>query len=464
MLIKREVPKIMLNEEQIYLNISEREIRNRKYKFYKYNLDGNETFDRNDMDLYGIDGLSVNGEGEWLDLGSLKEFNHIRALSLTQKCYTSVNTLQAFSEIEHFRVMELCDAVIPFDRFRKLYSAEVNYDHKTCQLLFDNTSIEFLRLHNYKQKSPELLAKFKMLKHLALEQCKIEDLDFLVQLPRLKSFRISYNRNLKSIQGIVKNKNLKGVEIQSCKKIEDWNVLSEAYQLEYILLEDCGEIDSLAFLEKFPNLKVLRLIGNTKVKDGQLKSIVEKETMEYVKAPLYKHYDITLVDLRKFTFRYISLPEAINLYQSEDIEADIGEKIPAQNSKQQIDEKDPSVSVFCARDFQEEVYSIKAGMEEYLEDDEDDSLPAEYSVKDIESFERIICEFLKEVEQSKKVKEKIYCITKVTVLKLNQLNNSCGGEMIETEQREEIVSLILEAIEAADIEVTDDITLALREW
>lgn len=456
----------MLTEEQVYLNIYENERKNRRYKFYRYNLDGNETFDKNDMALYEIDALSTCGEGEWLDLAGLKEYIHIRALDLGCKWHKSVNILQKFSEIEDFRVLDLCDAPIPFDRFRKLYSAEVNYDHKTCQLLFENSSIEFLRLHNYKQRSPESLIKLKTLRELALEQCKMEDLDFLVQLPRLRSFRISYNRNLKSIEGVSKNKNVKGIEIQGCKKIEDWDALSRAYQLEYILLEDCGEIDSLAFLGKLPNLKVFRMVGNTKVKDGRLKSIIEKENMEYAGAPVYKHYDIKLDDFCRFYFRHISLPQAINLYQSGDNEADIENVPPVQNLEQKINTKDSIKKVFRATDFQEELDSIMAGMEEYLEedDDEENSFPAEYSIKDIQSFKSIISEFLKEVEQSKKVKDKILCITKKTVLKLNQLNHACGDTLIETEQREDIVSLILEAIKVAGVEITDDITFEWREW
>lgn len=454
----------MLTEEQVYLNIYENERKNRRYKFYLYNLDGNETFDKNDMALYEIDALSPCGEGEWLDLAGLKKYIHIRALDLGCKWYKSVNILQKFSEIEDFRVLDLCDAPIPFDRFRKLYSAEVNYDHKTCQLLFENSSIEFLTLHNYKQTSPEDLVKLKTLKELALNQCKIEDLDFLVQLPRLKCFKISYNRNLKNIEEIVKNKNIKGIVIQSCKKIEDWDALSRAYQLEYILLEDCGEIDSLAFLGKLPNLKVFRMVGNTKVKDGRLKSIIEKENMEYAGAPVYKHYDIKLDDFCRFNFRHISLSEAINLYQAGDFEVDIEVEPSVQDLKEPIEEKDSGASVYEAKDLQEEVDTIASVMEEYLEEEDGDSCPAGYTVKDIDSFKSIMSEFLKEIEHSKKDKKNILCIVKKTVLKLNQLNNSCGGALIETGQREAIVYLILEVIEACGIEVDEDITLEWREW
>lgn len=53
----------MLTEKQIYENIFETNRDNRKYKLYYYNLDYDDTFDKDDMDLYGIDGLSIDGEG-----------------------------------------------------------------------------------------------------------------------------------------------------------------------------------------------------------------------------------------------------------------------------------------------------------------------------------------------------------------------------------------------------------------
>lgn len=203
------------------------------------------------------------------------------------------------------------------------------------------------------------------------------------------------------------------------------------------------------------------------MKDGKLKSIIEKENMEYAGAPVYKHYDIKLDDFRRFNFSHLSLSEAINLYQSGDNKADIeNTPPPVQNSEQKVNTKDSVERIFRATDFQEELDSIMAGMEEYLEEDDDDenSCPAGYSIKDIQSFKSIISEFLKEVEQSGKLKNKILCITKKTILKLNQLNNTCGDTLIETEQREDIVSLILEAIKVAGVEVSDDITFEWREW
>lgn len=230
----------MLTEDQKYLNIFDVETKNKQYKYYRFCLDEDETFNKSDMDLYGIDGLLTYGNGEWLDLGRLTEFSQIRALSLhPDQWFTSVNSLQAFRKLEHFEGPNLCDAVIPFDGFRKLYSADVNY-----------------------------------------------------------------------------------------------------------------------------------------------------------------------------------------------IMADMEE-------------------------------SLEVGEEE---EGKEDLSPAGYTVQDIQAFGSIINSFLKEIEQSKEYKKHIFCITKKTVLQLNQLNSSCGGELMETEQRENIVTLLLDVMESAGIEVTDDITLEWRKW
>ena len=292
----------MLTEDQISTKIRDKEINGRFYKFYSYKADEIDPLDGRDMHLYNIDSISVGGKGELLTLGFLEKFTDIRGLRLNSHSYTSTETLQMLNQLEYFQILDRCDATIPFDRFLKLHSAEINYSHNSCRLLFDNPTIKFLKLHNYKNKSPDDIIKIKSLEQLCLEQCSVENLDFIEQLTQLKGLRISYNRNLKSIQGISNSKNLKKVEIAYCKKIEDWSCLSQADQLNAIIIEDCGEIDSLRFIESLPNLKVLRIIGNTKIMDGSLKSIIDKDSIEYAGIVLHKHYDISQEDLLKFNF------------------------------------------------------------------------------------------------------------------------------------------------------------------
>jgi len=291
----------MLNEEQIFLNIYERKCYDRIYKYYKYSLDGKELFENKDMELYSINGLSLYGQEEILDLSKLSALSGVKAIALNRYLYTSTDTLSNFRELEYFRVLNLCDNVIPFSNFEKLWCAEINYDKKTCKLIFDNLGLEYLTLHNYKEKHHNDLSKLKNIKRLNLNQFKLQNLEFISELQNIEFLGVSYNRNLATIKDLDKT-NLKGLSIVNCKKVTDWESICELQGIEEIYLGDCGEIESVTFLNALPNLKTLMITGNTKIKDGLLKEIIEKPGLEIANITLKKHYDITDDDLIRFKF------------------------------------------------------------------------------------------------------------------------------------------------------------------
>ncbi|MDM5250396.1 hypothetical protein [Lysinibacillus sp. G4S2] len=291
----------MLTEEQIFLNIYERKCYDRLYKYYKYSLDGKESFQKEDMEMYSINGLSLFGQDEILDLSKLSSLCGVKAIALNRHLYTSVDTLSKFRELEYFQVLNLCDNVIPFNNFERLWCAEINYDKKTCNLIFDNLGLEYLTLHNYKEKHHNDLSKLKNIKRLNLNQFKLENLEFISQLRKIDFLGISYNSNLTTIKDLDKT-NLKGLSIVNCKKIIDWEIISGLKEIEEIYLADCGEIESVSFLNELPNLKTLMITGNTTIKDGLLKGIIEKPGIEKANITLKKHYDITDDHLNKFKF------------------------------------------------------------------------------------------------------------------------------------------------------------------
>ncbi|MEK4424988.1 hypothetical protein [Solibacillus sp. FSL K6-1523] len=291
----------MLTQEQVYLNIHERKYYDRLYKYYKYNLDGEESLQNEDIEMYSINGLSLYGQEEILDLSKLSDLCGVKAIALNRHHYISVDTLSRFHKLEYFQMLNLCDDLIPFNNFEKLWYAEINYDKKTCNLIFNNLQLEHLTLHNYKEKHHNDLSKLKNIKRLNLNQFNLTNLEFISQLQRIDFLGVSYNRNLTTIKDLDKT-NLRGLSIVNCKKIIDWKIISNLKKLEEIYLVDCGEIESVSFLNELPNLKMLMITGNTTIKDGLLKDIIEKIGLEKANITLKKHYDITEDDLNRFKF------------------------------------------------------------------------------------------------------------------------------------------------------------------
>ena len=103
--------------------------------------------------------------------------------------------------------------------------------------------------------------------------------------------------------------------------------------------------------------------------------------------------------------------------------------------------------------------SILEGMRDYVADMEEPYYPLEK----VEECGRIIDEFLAAMAGARG-EPAILAVVKKTVLALNELNDECGGSLIETGQREDLCDLIERAANQAGLATDEDITEQWREW
>ena len=101
-------------------------------------------------------------------------------------------------------------------------------------------------------------------------------------------------------------------------------------------------------------------------------------------------------------------------------------------------------------------------MEDYLELVGDE---CGYNKKSISKFSKISHRYIKRVQKCNNENE----FTKTSIdyiKKLNNLNKKCEYELIETDQRELIVSLIFDIanVQNINISIEEDFTLEYREW
>jgi hypothetical protein len=103
--------------------------------------------------------------------------------------------------------------------------------------------------------------------------------------------------------------------------------------------------------------------------------------------------------------------------------------------------------------------SILEGMRDYVADMDEPYYP----LAKVDECGRIIDDFLAAVGKARDG-QAIMAEVKTTVLALNALNDECDGALIETDQREQLCELILEAANAAGLATDDDVTEQWREW
>ena len=75
---------------------------------------------------------------------------------------------------------------------------------------------------------------------------------------------------LVSLNEIFENKKLQKIRLKSCKRFKNYDELLNFPELEELIIEDCGVIDSIQSLKKLPKLKSLRIIGNNDLKDKEI--------------------------------------------------------------------------------------------------------------------------------------------------------------------------------------------------
>ena len=98
-------------------------------------------------------------------------------------------------------------------------------------------------------------------------------------------------------------------------------------------------------------------------------------------------------------------------------------------------------------------YMKFGGAEDENDEDYDPDFDAGYEQSDVDKCDKALTEFLlKLLEQDGNDKDWIIETTKSTVLKLNKINNTCDGNLIETDQREDICQLIQLATQQVGLE------------
>ncbi|PPK87170.1 hypothetical protein CLV84_0105 [Neolewinella xylanilytica] len=110
-----------------------------------------------------------------------------------------------------------------------------------------------------------------------------------------------------------------------------------------------------------------------------------------------------------------------------------------------------------------EIKEIQARLERGMIDYIKAAQPA-YDRSDVVNCMQLITVYLDEIEQAES-REQAMNLVKRTVLSLNDLNEKCEDELIETDQREDIAEIIILAAHLKGFNASDeDITEEWRAW
>ncbi len=131
-----------------------------------------------------------------------------------------------------------------------------------------------------------------------------------------------------------------------------------------------------------------------------------------------------------------------------------------QNNKNKINKIDNTeININENKSIKEISKNLKNGMIDYLKYADN-----EYTKEDVDECMKLIENFVDKITKSKSKIEGLKLVDKV-VIQLNELNNKCGGRLIETDQREDICQIIINAgFQKGYNSKNEDTTEKLRDW
>ncbi len=171
--------------------------------------------------------------------------------------------------------------------FPNLLEATIDWNNK---LYFGSIDLNKLILWKYNPKSKTLaeISNIRNLSELELNQSNINSLDGVEKLKNLKSIEMHYCSKLEDISNICELKKLTKVLIDNARKINNHSAFSMVNSLEILILNSCGIILNIAFIENMNKLKEFRFV-DTIIKDGDLTPCLRLKKVSFNNKKHYSH-------------------------------------------------------------------------------------------------------------------------------------------------------------------------------
>mgnify|MGYP003952315871 FL=1 len=201
------------------------------------------------------------------NIGFLEEFRNIEYLIVgiddDKLNLDPINSLKQLNDLSLNKEYKTPPKLSSFDKLKHL---NCTYTNKKWDNLFECGKLVSLGLLKYKSENLLNFKSLPNLKELRLLTCNVQSLKGIEKCQSLKKLILAYFRNITQIEQLPNS--LEHLEVANFPKIDNINFARELENLIHFDIENCKEIDSLKPTEQLIELIRLRVIGNTKVKDG----------------------------------------------------------------------------------------------------------------------------------------------------------------------------------------------------
>lgn len=221
------------------------------------------------------------------EIDFLQKCNFIEKLNITSTSIENYDGLKYLKNLKELSLDEPKGKVrLEQNRILEKLSIEIN---KNIIGINELKYLKILNLWNYKPKSKDLneIGLLQSIEELKIYKSPIESLNGCGNLVKLKKLELGYLNKLYYISELEKIKNsLKNLEFLSCKNIVNHDYVTCLDNLEKLSYNKCGDIETISFISKMPNLKSF-VFMDTNIVDGDLEPCTR---LKYVAFQDKKHY------------------------------------------------------------------------------------------------------------------------------------------------------------------------------
>jgi hypothetical protein len=198
--------------------------------------------------------------------------------------------LYSLSSLEYLAIDDYIKADLDFNKFSNLKICLISWCPKYKNLFKVNT-LKHLLINKFPYENLNELSNLKNLEIIDITSRKLQLLDGIQALNKLKVLKLFRCTNLLELNGIEYLTELKELDIDTCKKITNLNGCEKLKELEIINLDNCKELDSLRLLKNCTYLKSI-FIGDSTVVDGDFSELLKLPHLTNFLFAERKHYTL----------------------------------------------------------------------------------------------------------------------------------------------------------------------------
>lgn len=248
-----------------------------------------ETIKKNN--LRGLRIFAVLKEDLLEDISFLKDYDFLEELDITGfSADYNFGFLKSLTKLKNLSINAEGKNEIDFSGQVNLEYLTINW-RKNIRGINHCQKLKKIILVEYKEINLAPINELGNLEELIIKTGTLKNLDGVENNYGLLRVELGYCKSLVFIKALNGLEKLKSLRIEKCPSIRDYENLTKLHSIEELLLIDCKGVKSIKFINNFPSLRKLSILGNTEIVDGDL---IPAKNIKEVFYDHKEHYNIKI--------------------------------------------------------------------------------------------------------------------------------------------------------------------------